>query len=88
METKRARIKQRGILCSSSDKERHMIAKEGRQAAHEQFINSPRYIELKSAPTTRKEPSHDCMVYVKCCGTWVKCPWSIVKGAGFNNWKY
>lgn len=88
MKTERKRIQKVGICVGSSDRQRASIARQGLQASHERFVESPRYIELSSASLTKKEPSHDCMVYVKCCGSWVKCPWSIVKGAEYNNWKY
>lgn len=90
MKTERKRIQRSGVCVGSSDRQRASIARQGLQASHERFVESPRYIELSTASLTKKKPTKDCMVYVWCIDGWVKAPWSLVEGAGYadGKWKY
>lgn len=81
-------VKVSGVKVGSSDKQSHLDAKAALRSNHEMFMASKIHEEIMASPYEKKEPTSECIVQVKCFGSWVKCPWSIVKGAGFTNWKY
>jgi len=81
-------MKVSGVRVGSSDKQSHLDAKAALRSNHEMFMASDLRKEIMATPYERKEPTSECIVQVKVFGAWIKCPWSIVKGAQFNNWKY
>lgn len=81
-------VKVSGVKVGSSDKQSHLDAKAALRSNHEMFMASEIHEKIMATPYQKKEPTSECIVQVKVFGNWVKCPWSIVKGAGFTNWKY
>lgn len=77
-----------GIKVGSSNRESLLASREALRSSHEMFMASKIREEIMATPYEKKEPTSECIVQVKVFGSWIKCPWSIVKGAQFNNWKY
>lgn len=85
---KRFQVK-RGIV-GSSDMRRVKSNRAELSLNHKQFVGSELYNAANSsnaASSSSDEPLPTQMVEVLVCSKWIKMQYSVVKAAGFTNWK-
>lgn len=86
-ERKRFQVK-RGIV-GSSDMRRVKSNRAELSLNHKQFVGSELYdaVNSNAASSSKKEPLPSQMVEVLIRGKWIEMQYSVVKAAGFKNWR-
>lgn len=87
--TNRKRIQVRRGIVGSSDMRRVKSNRAELSLNHKQFVGSELYNAANSnaASSSEKEPLPSQMVEVLVRGKWIEMQYSIVKAAGFKNWR-
>ena len=89
---KRPRFEVKRGIQGSSDFRRVKSNRASMELGHKDFLASDLSNNTVSAPkqtvkSSEKEPLPSQMVEVLVCSKWIKMQYSVVKAAGFTNWK-
>ena len=82
----RPKFKVNSSLVGSSELARVKSAEAIRQMNHREFEKNVALMAIKE-PSEKKEPRPNTVVKVLCGGKYIACQYSIVKKAGYKNWK-